>query len=365
MDAALQYLDPDNYFSPLTTIRLFHHPSLKPQSIELEKAFEKLHLKEHYGVFSSGTSSSGLKGYVHSIDALESNARAVNDFLSLTSSDNWALSLPDYHIGGLQVLLRARLSGARVVDARGWDPVKWRETLERGEVSVTSIVPTQLYDLIKLNLTPPAHLRYLIVGGDFLSQELEKRARTLGWPVIRTFGMTEVASQIASSSLESSSLKPLPIHELKITENNSLLIKTPALFNFLFREASPWEIIPVEQLLDSSGLYQTQDEVRLENGMIIPLGRSGDYFKSGGHLIRLGDLRETLQKFLIERSLFSKAEVYFQDDERKGKRIILLHENLEDKIIALIQDRLDPVKIDELKCIAKIDRTVLGKTTSL
>jgi len=363
MEKALQYLDPHQYFSSETKLRIFHHPDLKAQALEVKKVFSHLNLKDHYGIFSSGTSSGSPKGYVHSIDALKANAQAVNEFFSLKSEDIWALSLPDYHIGGLQVLLRAQLSGAKVVDARGWEPVKWNETLRKGGVSVTSIVPTQLYDLVKLSLKPSPSLRYLIVGGDFLSLELEKRAIELGWPLIRTFGMTEAASQIASSTLHESALQILPIHELKTSAEETLLIRSPALFSYSFQKEKDWEIRPVS--LDAEGFYKTQDKVLLEGETVIPQGRSGDEFKSKGHLIRLSDLRETLQKYLIEHSLFSKAEIYFAEDERKGKKIVLLHENLETHTIHSLKERLAPVVIDELKSVNKIDRTALGKSIRL
>lgn len=365
MEETLQYLDPNSYFPSQTPLKIFHHNDLKSQAKELIEAFKSYDLKNHFGIFSSGTSAGGLKGYVHSIEALEANARAVNSFFKLTEVDTWALSLPDYHIGGLQVLLRAKLAGAKVVDARGWDPSKWIKTLHETRVRITSIVPTQLYDLVRLELPPPTGLRLLIVGGDFLSIGLEKKAKELGWPVIRTFGMTEAASQIASSSIEGSSLQVLPIHEVKTSENNVLLIRSPALFSYFFKEANDWIIKPIEDFLDTAGFYRTQDEVRLNGSHLIPLGRSGDEFKSGGHLIRLGNLRETLQNFLLKESLFGKAEIYLTEDERKGKNIILLHEKLDEEILAKIQDAFLPVKIDRLQSVEKIDRTALGKAIRL
>ena len=360
MEAPLQYLDPDQYFSSNAPLRIFHHPDLKAQAAEVTHAFSHLQLTDHYGIFSSGTSATGLKGYVHSLDALMANAKAVNEFFELKSVDTWALSLPDYHIGGLQVLLRAKLAGAKVIDARGWEPKKWYKTISQAKVRVTSIVPTQLYDLVKNDLPSPPNLRFLIVGGDFLSRDLEQRARALGWPVIRTFGMTEAGSQIASSTLDNPDLQILPIHELKASESGILQVKSKALFSYKFKRESEWTITPIS--LDPSGFYETQDRVRIDHQTVIPLGRAGDEFKSKGHLVRLGDLRETLQSFLIEKSLFSKAEIYFEEDERKGKKIILLHENLDSEILLALKERLSPVLLDEVYAVEKIDRTALGKS---
>jgi o-succinylbenzoate---CoA ligase len=365
LEAALQYLDPEKYFSSSDSLRIFHHSSLSQEATELREVSRDLNLHNHFGVFSSGTSSSQLKGYIHSLHALEANARAVNKFFKLGSEDTWGLSLPDYHIGGLQVLLRAKLSGAKVVDLRGWEPMKWVESLATLGVRVTSVVPTQVYDLVASEVPAPKALHLLIVGGDFLSKELEIRAKKLGWPVIRTFGMTEAGSQIASTLPGTTSLSPLPIHQLSLDERGLLKIKSPALFSYRFEKNQSWDLTPVESLLDSEGFYQTQDEVDLKSDSLTPFGRSGDYFKTGGHLVRLGDLREILQKFLLENALFGKAEVYFTDDERKGKKVILLHEDLSESDLTKIVNDFKPVKLDEVRLVEKIDRTALGKAMRL
>lgn len=365
MEKALQHLDPSDYFPEDSKIRIFHHPDLLGPARELENLPDFSDLRGHFGVFSSGTSTTGLKAYVHSRSALESNARAVNEFFQLTASDTWALSLPDYHIGGLQVLLRAKLSGAAVVDARGWEPQRWAETLRRSSAVITSIVPTQLYDLLENRTPVPPALRYLIVGGDFLSPALEKKARSAGWPVLRTFGMTEVGSQIASAKPGKSDLEVLSIHELKVTEEQHLAIRSPALFAFECRKLEAWKVTPAKELIDADGFYLTQDTARIDGNSILPLGRSGDSFKSGGHLIRLGDLRANLQSILLAGGLFGRAEIHLLPDARKGKKIVLVHEGLQTQTLDAIRSSLAPVRVDEVRLADKIHKTDLGKSKNL
>lgn len=365
MEKALQYLDPEDYFAHTEPLRVFHHPSFQKDAKTIVAAAGALNLRECFGIFSSGTSSANLKGYIHTLTALESNARAVNDFFGLTSQDTWGLSLPDYHIGGVQVLLRARLLGAKVADLRGWDPERWYSRMSSLGVRVTSVVPTQVHDLVSDKIKAPPGLRLLIVGGDFLSKELETRARQLGWPIIRTFGMTELGSQIASSTPEDDSLTPLPLHQLKTNGEGVLQVKSPALFSYRFEKKENWDFTPLSSLLDAEGYFQTQDIVDLKANHIVPLGRSGDFFKTGGHLILLGDLRETLQRFLLNNSLFGRAEIYLQDDDRKGKKIILLHEGIAEPLLRDLSESFRPIKIDETRSVEKIDRTALGKATRL
>src|SRR5690606_34005827 len=108
----------------------------------------------HFILFSSGTTG-GVKGYAISKEALFSNARASNEHFKMTAHDVWGLSLPVYHIGGLSVLVRAHLLSNKVIDARHWNPEKWTNTIQ--EATITTIVPTQLYDLVKRGIRAPKH----------------------------------------------------------------------------------------------------------------------------------------------------------------------------------------------------------------
>lgn len=349
-------VDFDNSFP-----QLLCHPDLrKHESLILEK-LNPYFLRDHFILFSSGTSGGDLKGYALSKKALFTNAHAVNDHFKLTHEDVWGLSLPVYHVGGLSVLARARLTGSRVIDGRKWEPLNWVTKME--DVTITTLVPTQLYDLVKLKLKPWKKLRYVVIGGDFLSSALKKEARDLGWPVIRTYGMSEVCSQLASTiGPDSDNLLVLPPHEIKIEEDR-LLVKSRALFTLEFIMAQKFIVNTAKELSDPEGFYLTKDRAKIEGNIITPLGRVGDELKVSGHLVDLLKLRETLSNFLLQHNLYNQMELAVEEDERSGKKLVLFAEKgaLSKVSEEEVRDNLRPVKIHEVRIVEELSRTNLGK----
>lgn len=318
------------------------------------------YLRAHFLIFSSGTTSQDLKGYALSREALLTNARAVNAFFNLTSDDVWGLSLPHYHVGGLSVLARAHLLGSSLVlMGDHWAPRSWSELLREKGVTITTIVPTQLFDLVKNDLKAPPKLKHLVVGGDYLSYELEKRALALGWPVIRTFGMTEVSSQLASAKAPGQEIELLPIHEIKTDEDERLWVKSSALFTLQFSLKEKLHVTLANSLLDSEGFYPTNDRVSIEGKRFIHLGRLDDQIKVSGKLISLMSLKEKLYAFALKHDHYGSVELLFEADDRLGKKLVLLHlpevQNLEE-----MRNLFSPLKV-ELREVTSFNRTDLGK----
>lgn len=337
------------------------HESQKLLIPDILEGLKKYDLRHHFILFSSGTTGGDLKGYAVSKEALFTNADAVNKHFKLTRSDVSGLSLPTYHIGGLSVLARAELLGNVVVDARKWDPESWAQRMN--EVSITTVVPTQLYDLVKRGMKPSPALRYIIVGGDLLSEGLKAEAMKLGWPVIRTFGMSEVCSQLASATHpESDELKILPIHHAKTDQEERLLVKSEALFTLQFTMGKEFKVTLASKLCDEEGFYRTSDRAVVSGDTIQHLGRLGDEFKIAGHLVNLNHLKNTLSSYLVEQNLYNQMEFSLENDERKGKRLILLSlPEIPKTHQEVIANLIAPVKIDEVKVVPTFERTHLGK----
>lgn len=340
--------------------QLVCHPDLMIHEKEILTKLNPFFLRDHFILFSSGTTGGALKGYALSKKALFANAEAVNKHFNLTKDDVWGLSLPVYHIGGLSVLARAHLLGNKIIDVRKWDPESWIEKMK--DVTITTIVPTQLHDLVQRGLKPSPKLRYIIVGGDFLSSKLKTEAMRLGWPVIRTFGMSEVSSQLASSRTpQSDDLEILPIHQVKI-DDGRLTVKSESLFTLEFVMDEKFKVNTAKEL-SQAGFYLTKDRAEVHGNVITPLGRIGDEFKIAGHLVNMNQLKDSLGTFLLEENIFNKMELTLEDDDRKGKKLILLAlpEAYSEDRIEILSERLKPVKLDEIRVVPDFQRTALGK----
>lgn len=336
------------------------HPQYQSLVPKILESLESYHLKHHFILFSSGTTG-GVKGYAISREALFANARASNEHFHLSKDDVWALSLPIYHIGGLSVLARAHLLGNKLIDARTWNPQVWANTIQ--DATITTIVPTQLYDLVKLGIKAPDTLKFVIVGGDLLSTKLKEEALKLGWPVIRTFGMSEVCSQLANAkSPESDEIELLPIHQIKIDENQRLLVKSQALFTLQFvLENESLKVTTASEMCDPDGYYKTSDRAELSGTSFKHLGRLGDEFKIAGHLVNMNQLKNILGSYLVEKDLFGKMEFQLEDDERKGKKLVLYALPEAESHTQEIRTLIHPVKIDVVQILPSFVRTDLGK----
>lgn len=329
----------------------------------LSDGINELGVSSHTAIFSSGTTGGPMKGYLLSRDALIKNASAVNQRLGLTADDLWGASLPHYHIGGLAVHYRARLLGHSPVNLRPWDSVQFASLIEQSRVTVISLVPTQLYDLISINAQAPVKLKAVLVGGDFLSEDLERRALALSWPVVRTFGMTEVGSQLCTGSDEAGFLVPLPIHTLKSSAKDQLLVKSESLFSYrLLRSAAGWSFTSAMSLLDNDGFYPLQDRVVIQNGNLVHQGRFDDGIKIKGHLVDLTALKEILDTLMLGEKLWGEMELMIRPNVRESASLVLhTTSQVPLRVIQNFQKLIAPISVEVVNHESNFLRTELGK----
>ena len=224
--------------------------------------------------------------------------------LPLQAGDLWLACLPLGHVGGLSVLLRCVRAGAGVLLHEGFDAERvWRD-LQGYPVSHISLVPAMLHRLLDLagDRPPPAGLRMVLVGGGSLDPALAHRARTAGWPLCVTYGMSETGSQVATLCGSDAGLhagrvgRPLEGFELRIADPDSLgvgriLLRGPAVMAGYARPG----------LAPGLGLEQgwlvTGDLGRLlEDGVLEVVGRADDLLISGGEQVHPAQVEPLLQR---------------------------------------------------------------------
>jgi O-succinylbenzoic acid--CoA ligase len=169
---------------------------------------QPLDLNELQGViFTSGTSGVPKGAMLtfgnHFWNALGSTAR-----LGMLPSDRWLSPLPLYHVGGLAALFRCCLFGATLVLQAGFEAEAIQESLEDGQISLVSLVPTMLYRLLPQVDWTATRLRAILLGGAAAPQELLAQALLYKVPIALSYGLTETASQAATMLLEGVEKKP-------------------------------------------------------------------------------------------------------------------------------------------------------------
>lgn len=295
---------------------------------DILKVWDELDLEDHVFICSSGTTSySNIKTYLLSKQSLRFNAMAVNNFLGANERDHWLISLPFYHVGGLSIYFRSLLCGSKVFSASSkWSPQNFMEALTRYGVSYTSLVPTQLYDLVKEKRSGPEGLKGLFIGGDFLSEALAREALRLGWPIIVTYGMTETCSQLASSfyqDLKDGHIRVFPEHSITLSAEKAdvysgslftgcLTIRCDGKVEKLWRKGSHFTLPDEVSLLEEAG----EQWVR-------PLGRQGQELKIKGKLVDLGAVRNTFEALCLEKNIWGEAALQIIPCQRNGHRLLL------------------------------------------
>ena len=317
---------------------------------------------------------------VHTEETLEASARAVNRWLEVRAEDVWLRALPDFHVGGYQIGLRAALAGSRVaVDDAKWDAGGFAGICALEAVSLTSLVPAQLVDLVRQRLQAPACLRALVVGGGALDEGFRRDALHLGWPVLPSYGASEAGSQVATArpgklgSLGAGMIV-LPEWEARVSGGGNggdgwpgdpgkagvLELRGAALAvgRFIWQDGA-WTR---RKLADAQGWWRSSDRVFLNGRELEFEGRVDRVVKVLGELVNLEAVGRALEAAGLLHGGFA---VIALPGERRGSEVVLVVETrLGDvgQAVQVYQEASAPfAMIMRVVQLAELPRTPLGK----
>jgi O-succinylbenzoic acid--CoA ligase len=312
--------------------------------------------------------------------AMQTSARAVNAHLECTAADRWLIALPLHHVGGFSILARCHESGASFFHTEEkWHVPAFASLCAAQEISLASLVPAQVYDLVQGKVEAPDGMRAIVVGGGGLSRELGIRALELGWPVLQSYGMTETASQVATEPLEHlhagydpESLEVLPCWNVDTTTEGTLIVRGMALASgYAVRNAdATWHW----QAMDADLGFTTRDRVQVwwhgTRRFLRFVGRESSFVKVLGELVSLPALQQRLERVLIGEGIdLRTALIWPVPDTRKDTRLLLVGEGqdkhdaarLENLRARFNQDVPGYERLDAVLIVPVIPRTPLGK----
>jgi O-succinylbenzoic acid--CoA ligase len=350
------------------------HLLLNPRLPDADREqFERLYaaappLAAHVWMATSGTTG-GWKLTALSRDALLASAAAVNRHLRSTSRDVWISVLPGFHVGGMGIRARAELSGARLVFAP-WSAESFASVCARESATLSALVPAQVRDLVQAGLRAPAPLRAIVVGGGALAPGLYAEARTLGWNVLPSYGMTECCSQIATAALESleeshfPELVLLDHLEARATAQGRLAFRGSSLITGYMRfdeDGMPRFVDPKE-----NGWFISEDVGRVQERegrqLLVVEGRRGDFVKIGGESVDLQRLDRILEGVLHDLRSPIDAAIVLRPDGRLGQVIHLAATGEAAAIAGAFNERVLPFeRVRGVEIVGEIPRTALGK----
>ena len=354
-------------------------------SVQLVRACEKFFLEKKLNkgyliLASSGTTQADaitLK-FIKKENFLAA-AQSFNSFFDIVHEVVFLQALPIFHVGGLAAYARSYLAGCKLIETEStkWHPEKFRNDVESVGATRVSLVPTQVFDLVKMNLKASKSLDTVFVGGAHLSSELRDQALDLGWPLLASYGMTETSSMLASQKYSSRRQKsaeaqfvPLPGVEFRTDSQNKVFIRAPGVLSYALsvdlRKGS--DFTGELKTFDESTELETQDYGYWDGEYFKYLGREQDLIKISGELVSLARLRSVFNEGLARTnsSLMERLCLLSLPHSRNENEIVLASVGVTSDIIDLLIKDYNKVvmpfeKIKRYIMVKSIPRTDLGK----
>lgn len=278
------------------------------------------------GVIMYTSGSSGRpRGVVLTWANLHFSALGQAAGLPPAQDDCWLAVLPFFHVGGLSILYRTALAGCTSHILPGFSLESVLHLVRDGRVTLLSLVPTMLSDLIRHD--PDNQLRLtkaIILGGAAADDSLRREIVARRLPVLTSYGMTETASMITLLDFPrqmeklASAGRTLPYGEIRILDNlgksvppghpGRIRVRGEVLFSKYVGEQ--------KRAADQDG-FETGDLGMLDDdGYLTVLGRADRIIVSGGENLDLGRIEAAI------RSIpgVSGAVVMPRPDKRWGSR---------------------------------------------
>jgi len=335
-----------------------------PTPIELIKKIESSQSDDIVLSIETSGSQSQAKTALISRHNIIAHCQSFIQSIPMDSHSIWLNCMPLYHIAGIMIVYRCWYPKATMILHNDFNEQKIWGDLYHKQITHISLVPRMLLRLLdyQSNLDNthgqkklPACLKYILVGGDSLSEALYQRAISMEWPIVISYGMTEATSTIAIG-LRPNQLKLLPGIMARVDSNGELQLRGEMIISQYAEQSS----------LDN-GWLKTNDLVKINGNTLSILGRNDHLIIRSGEKIQPQTIELLLSKIPdIDDLAITKHRSEISADER-GDSMVLLVSNKYKKIdIELIKNWIkENIKTfyqpDCILQIDKIPRTSLGK----
>jgi O-succinylbenzoic acid--CoA ligase len=281
------------------------------------------------------------------------SAASSADHLGVDPADRWLCPLPLFHVGGLAVLLRSAINATTALIRS-----EVRESLESGEATLASLVPTMLARLREDGFTAAPALRAALLGGGPIPHGLLDWAAAAGFPAVPVYGMTETSSQVVAGIPG----RPLRDVELRIGtgahsaepsacpsgDRGEILVRGPMV---------------ARGALAPDGWLHTGDSGRLDQeGRLHVLGRLKELIVTGGENVAPAEVEEAL----LAHPAVADAGVVGLPDPDWGEAVtafvVLREPATEAELIEHSRALLAPFKVPKrVEQVAGLPRNPAGK----
>jgi O-succinylbenzoic acid--CoA ligase len=258
-------------------------------------------------IFTSG--SSGFpKAIVHSYSNHFFSAQGSQAVIALTNNDHNLLSLPLFHIGGYATVIRTIVAGGclHITDS----PLDF-SLLKRHKITHLSLVSTQLKRLLSDASFHQKYccIKHILLGGSAFPASLLAILTSRGFQFHLSYGCTEMASQVATST-NSEALKVLPYRQVSIINDEVYCRGETRCIGYF--ENKQLRFIAPEKWLNIKDIGSIAD------GYLTILGRKDRQFISGGENI----MPEEIERACLQHSSVEKVYACAINDQQYGQRVV-------------------------------------------
>jgi O-succinylbenzoic acid--CoA ligase len=296
-------------------------------------------------IYTSGTTGSP-KGALLSHRNLFWNAIGSAIHLGVMPADRWLVCMPLFHVGGLSILLRSALYGSAAILHERFDPDAVNRALDEEAVTLVSWVPTMLERVLAARggRRAPHALRCVLLGGGPAPCGLIERARSQGFPIATTYGLTEASSQVATqlptcvASESASGMRAIFGVQLNTIDADGksvrgrpgeILVRGPTVMEGYWNRP-----LESERALRGGWLHTGDIGVLDSAGVLEVLERRCDLIISGGENIYPTEI----ERVLLEHPAVREAAVAGRADAQYGQRPIAW-------LVVAPGQQLDPAEI--------------------
>ncbi len=268
-----------------------------------------------YLLKASGTVSEEV--YLHRLSDIQVAVKSFFQTIPLTQDDRWGVCLSTKHVAGFSILARSYFGGLRDPYFFTWSVDLICSKLIKNEVSILSLVSTQVFDLVFKGVKAPKNLKYVFVGGSHISKKLFQKAKDLGWPLIGCYGSTETFAQM-SYSVDGVNLKAFSGWEVFLSARGEIILKGPGLYWAKLKGESEW-------ILRDQGAFYTGDLGELSKDGFKILGKITEKVKIKGSYFDFSKFKESFSVKLLEFGLSSRQLFpVLLEEERNGVGLYLV-----------------------------------------
>ena len=341
-------------------------------------------------MFTAGTTGVP-KGVMLTHDSFSSYLLATVEPADPDVEESNLITVPFYHIAGLQAALAAVYGGRTLVVMRQFEPEEWLRLAQENQANRAMLVPTMLKHLMehpKFSDYDLSSLRVITYGAAPMPLEVIREAirRFPGARFINAFGQTETASTITMLPPDDHVLdgspeeietklkrltsigKPLDDVEVAIVDEDGQPVATDERGEIIARGsrmmAGYWqEESATRDTMRGGWIYTGDLGYQDEDGYIFLSGRAKDFIKRGGEMISPEEVEHVLRSHpeLDDAAVIGVPDVEWGEEVRavvvgRSDRVT------EAEIIEFCRDKMAGYKRPRsVIFVGELPRNVMGK----